>query len=617
MNVLILAVLAGVGYIVAYHTYGRWLSAKIFRLDPRAAVPSVTCRDDKDFVPTAKSIVFGHHFASIAGTGPIVGPAIAIMWGWLPALLWVFFGSIFIGAVHDLGALVVSLRNRGQTVGDIAGRVLNPRVRVLFLLILLFALWIVLAIFGLVIAAVFRSFPVSILPVWLQIPIAVWIGLAVHRKGKNLLWPSVIALTLMYVTVWFGASCPGMTWDGGHLAGWIGSINDALRAWPNWVWVAVLLAYCYVASVLPVWTLLQPRDYINSLQLISSLGLIVLGLAAAAWRGGSGGQSLEMVAPMVNWHPLNAPPIWPFLFITVACGAISGFHCLVSSGTSSKQLRNETDAKFVGYGGMLTEGFLAVLVIVAVGAGIGLGWSERFPGLMGSELWQTIYRDWSAADKGLGVKIGAFVAGSANLLGAIGIHPVMAQAIMGVFVASFAGTTLDTATRLQRYVVQELARHVGEASPGLRPITRPLTTAHGATLVAVGSAFLMALIPMPDAQKGMVWSWQTIGTGGQILWPLFGATNQLLGGLAFLVVGLWMWRRRLPVWFIAPPLLVMLVMPAWGMISQVPTWWGQGSYHLAGIAVVTLLLEAWMVIEAILLVPRVRGVLEPAVAAGG
>ena len=173
MLTLIVAILSFVGFIVAYNTYGRWLARKISKLDPNAITPSVEINDDHDYVPTSKGIVFGHHFTSIAGTGPIVGPALAIMWGWVPALLWVLFGSILIGAVHDFGTLVVSLRNRGMTVGEIAGRVINPRARLLFLLILLFALWVVLAIFGWVIARVFTQFPESILPVFLQIPIAI------------------------------------------------------------------------------------------------------------------------------------------------------------------------------------------------------------------------------------------------------------------------------------------------------------------------------------------------------------------------------------------------------------------------------------------------------------
>jgi carbon starvation protein len=239
MATLLIAVGALVLYLVAYHTYGRWLARRVFRLKADALVPSVELNDDRDYVPTSKSVVFGHHFTSIAGTGPIVGPAIAVMWGWAPALCWVLLGSIFFGAVHDFGALVISLRNRGQTVGDIAGRVLNPRVRVLFLCILFLALTIVLAIFGLVIAAVFKLYPAAITPCVLQIPLAVAIGVWLHRKGANLLVPSLGALALMYLSVIYGN------------VGELGKLNAWLGDLPVLTWVVVLLVYSYAASVLP------------------------------------------------------------------------------------------------------------------------------------------------------------------------------------------------------------------------------------------------------------------------------------------------------------------------------------------------------------------------------
>ncbi|WP_166821324.1 carbon starvation CstA family protein [Thalassoroseus pseudoceratinae] len=607
MTTLLIVLGAIVAYLIAYHTYGRWLARKIFQLDSDANVPSVALNDDCDYVPTSKGIVFGHHFTSIAGTGPIVGPAIAIMWGWVPALVWVLVGSIFFGAVHDFGSLIISMRNRGQTVGDIAGRLLNPRVRILFLLILLFSLWIVLAIFGLVIASVFRMFPASILPVFLQIPVAVAIGVWLHRKGANLLIPSLLALAVMYLTVWLGAGCPGIAGDGGALGAAIQSINSTLASWPLYVWTGILLTYCYIASVLPVWMLLQPRDYINSLQLISSLGLVVIAVVVTGLIGVDG-QAITMVAPAVELSPTNAPPIMPVLFITIACGAISGFHCLVSSGTSSKQVRNEKDAQFVGYGSMLTEGFLATIVILAVAAGIGLGWpgEEKFAGQTGTALWSSVYGDW--AKVGLQEKIGAFVVGSANFLGGIGINHSMGVAIMGVLVASFAATTLDTATRLQRYVVQELAGAVGEAAPMLNPAVRPFQNPHGATMFAVLTAFALALLAKP----GVTWSWSVAGTGGLILWPLFGATNQLLAGLAFLVISFWLWRRGKSLWFAVLPAIFMLVMPAWAMIDRITVWLtpGQERPLLAGIAIVTLALEAWMIVEAVLMWPKTKGVLE-------
>ena len=235
MQTLLIALLSGLGFIVAYHTYGRWLGGKIFKLTASNLCPSEKLTDGVDYVPTSKGVVFGHHFASIEGTGPIVGPAIGIMWGWLPALLWVVLGSIFIGAVHDFGALVVSLRNNGQTVGDVAGRLLNRRVRLLFLLILFMALTIVLAIFGLVIAAVFRQYPAAIVPCTIQIPIAVFIGYWLHRRGSSLLLPSIIALVLMYVTVIYGDT------------GMLHAINTTMAAWSSWTWVVLLLLYSYVA----------------------------------------------------------------------------------------------------------------------------------------------------------------------------------------------------------------------------------------------------------------------------------------------------------------------------------------------------------------------------------
>ena len=605
MSTLLIALGALVLYLVAYHTYGRWLSRRIFKLDPEATVPSIELNDDVDYVPTKKSIVFGHHFTSIAGTGPIVGPAIAVMWGWLPALIWVLVGSIFIGAVHDFGALVVSLRNRGQTVGDIAGRVLNPRVRMLFLLILFLALTIVLAIFGLVIANVFKLYPQTIFPCLVEIPIAVLIGLALHRKGVDLLLPSLLALGCMYLTVIYGG------------VGMLGEVNTWLSELPVMTWVVILLLYSYVASVLPVWTLLQPRDYINSLQLLTALGLVVVGLFVAAILGGAPAvdgaarPALELVAPAVQWKPEGAPMIFPFIFVTIACGAISGFHCLVSSGTSSKQLKCETDAQFVGYGSMLTEGFLATLVILACCAGLGLGVEKEGVTLLGDEAWASRYASWGAA-KGLGAKVGAFVDGSANFLKALGISAGVATALMGVLVASFAGTTLDTACRLQRYVVQELAGTFQRGGEGAGPAAI-LSNKHGATIFAVVLAGAMAALPVGDA----AWTWAAAGKGGLILWPLFGATNQLLAGLAFLVISFWLWRRRLPVFFVALPMVFMLIVPAWALVIQLEGFFGSApgaepNWLLVSIALATLALEVWMVIEAALLWPRARGVIEVA-----
>lgn len=599
MSVLLLAVGVFLLYLLAYHTYGRWLGRSIFRICADRLCPSQEFEDGRDFVPTPRGVVFGHHFTSIAGTGPIVGPAIGVIWGWVPALLWVVFGSIFIGAVHDLGALMVSLRNRGKSVGDLAGLLVGPRVRLLFMLILVLALTLVLAVFGLVITAVFRQFPTAIFPCLVQIPLAVAVGLWLHKKGANLLPASLLGLSLMYLTVLFGDVGP------------LHAFNTTLAALPVWAWTAILLAYCYVASVLPVWVLLQPRDFINSLQLLSILGLLVCGLAVAAvlGGGGNGGERvpLELVAPAFQWNPAGAPMLLPFLFITIACGAISGFHCLVSSGTSSKQLRTEADAPMVGYGSMLTEGFLATLVILACAAGLGLG--LRLPDgviLTGAAAWQHQYESWGQAGS-LAATIGAFVAGGGNFLGALGVPVAVGVALMGVFVASFAATTMDSACRLQRYVIQELAATWGgqkkhaDSAVEAPPVMAFFAGPQGATLLAVISAGLLAAIP----PVGQPWSLATAGQGGMILWPLFGALNQVVAGIAFIVITFYVRATGKPVWFLVPPMIFMLLMPIWAVNLQlffglpgVPSWWASQNWPLIFIGLTSILLEIWLILEA-------------------
>ncbi len=381
MNSVWIALFAFVGYIVAYRTYGRYIAHKIFKLNPDNTVPSKELRDDIDYVPTKKGILFGHHFASIAGTGPIVGPAIAIIWGWVPALIWVFLGAIFMGGVHDLSALIISVRHKGVTIGELSETLVNGRVRTLLLLVMFFGLWIVIAIFGLVIAIIFKLYPQSVFPVWMEIPIALTLGWLIYRKGANATLLSIGAIILMYITIIIGVYIP--------LEMPALRITATHELSPVTIWVLILLAYAFIASVLPVWRLLQPRDYINAHELIVGLGLLVLGVIFA---------HPVMVAPRVNFSPAGAPFLFPMIFVTIACGAISGFHSLVGSGTSSKQLYSEKDAMFIGYGGMIMEGILAVLVIIAVGAGIGLGVKNAAGELVtGVAAWNVRYESWTAA----------------------------------------------------------------------------------------------------------------------------------------------------------------------------------------------------------------------------
>ena len=616
MLTLLIAVGSFVGYLIAYHTYGRWLSKKVFQLNDATPTPSHELRDDVDFVPTKRQVIFGHHFTSIAGTGPIVGPAIAVFWGWLPALLWVILGSIFIGAVHDLGALVISLRNRGQTVGEIAGRLISSRARVLFLVILFLALTVVLAIFGLVIAVIFRLYPESVLPTWISLPLAVAIGYWVYKKGGGILAPSLAALGAIYFCVWAGAYVIPLdvTPLVNSVAAATGLAGSGLLNVTT-AWTGVLLVYCFIASVLPVWVMLQPRDYINSHQLVVALALLMIGVVVA---GATGRADLSGSAPAIATEiPLDAPPIMPFLFITIACGACSGFHCLVSSGTTSKQVDRETDAQYVAYGSMLLEGGLAVMVILACCAGGGMGRFNRAevataPGgyeyvqestpegqpLIGHAAWAARYKakDGWASFK-LPQTVGAFVEGGANFLSSLGIPIRLGIGVIAVLVACFAATTLDSATRLQRYVIQELA--------GTLHI-KPLTNKYLATGFAVVLAGMLAMIPSGEGAPA--------GTGGLILWPLFGATNQLLAGLAFMVLVFYLQRRGKPVWFAVIPMVAMLIMPAWAMLwnmfNSESGWWQSGQTLLFWTGAAILGIQAWMTAEGLLLLPRVKGVVE-------
>ncbi|MFH0883682.1 MAG: carbon starvation protein A [bacterium] len=558
---------AAVFYVVAYFTYGRWLARKVFRIDPARVTPANELRDDNDYLPTRRGILFGHHYTSIAGTGPIVGPAIAVIWGWLPALLWVLFGSVLMGAVHDFGALVVSTRNQGRSIADVAAGIIGRRAMLMLMILVFIALMIMLAVFVLVIANIFELYPQAVFPVWMQIPIAVGLGFLFYRRhAKPLLW-TIAAVFLMYLTVVAGAWLPLQ-------------MPALLGISPLMIWLILLFVYAFVASILPVWTLLQPRDYINGYQLMVAMALLTLGVFIAR---------PELVADAVQPAPAGAPPLLPILFITVACGAISGFHSLVASGTSSKQLANERDAQFIGYGSMLLEGFLAVLVLVAVGAGIGLGYQVIGEGggihvLAGREAFLHHYASWGAA-QGLGAKVGAFVQGSANLLGALGIPANVAIALMGMFVVSFAGTSLDTAMRLQRYIVSELAAEYR------------IPVFHGrwsATLLATGSAALLALVPMRDPSGVLVF-----GKGGLLLWPLFGASNQLVAALALIVVTLYLELRRAPYLVTAIPAVLMVIITVWALALNLDDYLVTGRIHLFIIGAVLLLIEILMIVEGV------------------
>jgi len=561
MDALLIMLVTFVGYLIAYRLYGRYLGSKIFQLAAGARVPARELEDGHDFVPTKKEVIFGHHFTSISGTGPIVGPAVAVIWGWVPALIWIFLGSIVMGAVHDFGALIISMRNQGKSVSEYTSKYISPRTRFIFFLIVFLELLILIAVFGLVIAVIFAMFPGAVLPVWLEIPIAMALGWAVYKRGASILIWSIVAVTVMYLTVWWGTNAP--------------IVMPQVAGIPaTGSWTLILLAYAFIASVLPVTTLLQPRDFINSHQLLIAMGLLVLGVFCAAVT-----TDMSIVAPAVQAAPAAAPSMWPFLFITIACGAISGFHALVSSGTSAKQVASEPDSLFVGYGSMLTESSLSLLVIIATCAGIGLGYTTKAGAtLMGTAAWSTHYASWTAAG-GLASKVGAFVIGSANMMQTFGLPHNIALVIMGVFVASFAGTSLDTATRIQRYVLTELF-----SSMGLNIFRNKYVATFGAVATAAALAFC--------AGAG--------GKGALKLWPLFGAVNQVLAALVLTVITLYLRQRGSKGWLLtAIPACFMVVMTFWALIVNQGMYLQQGNALLQVINGLVLVIAAWVVGEGV------------------
>jgi carbon starvation protein len=546
LNAALVALGAIILFFLGYRFYARYLAQKIFDLDSeQGATPAHQLEDGIDYVPTKASVLFGHHYSSIAGAAPIVGPAVAVIWGWVPAMLWVIFGVIFMGACHDFGALVLSMRHKGQSIGQLTESIIGTRARSIFLLVVFFLIWIVIAVFALVIANLFKNFPESVIPVNFEIIIALLMGRFINKKKGDLKLPSLFAQVGLLCMIYLGTQFPI------SLAGVFGDSEII-------VWIVFLLVYGLIASTLPVWILLQPRDYINGHQLFLGLGLMLLGLFIS---------SPDIVAPAFNPQPIGAPPWFPFLFITIACGAISGFHGLVSSGTTSKQVNRWKDAKSIGYGTMLGEGLLALLATLAVTAGF------KTP-----MAWHSHYASWNAAN-GLSAKISAFVLGSGGFISSLGIPESFAQTVMAVLIISFAATSLDTAVRIQRYVLGEIGESFHIA---------PLKNRYFASLIAVGSAFLLIV-----TKSG--------GKGGLVLWPLFGATNQLLASLTLIVISVYLFKQRKKIINFLLPCIFVYAMTCYGILLNLKNYYHQQNWMLLLIGSILFSCQIWILIEAIII----------------
>lgn len=541
----LICLLCLVAYVAGYRFWGRWLARRVFRLDAGRTTPAHEKRDGVDYVPTRPAVLFGHHFASIAGLSPMLGPAIAVIWGWLPALLWVVLGTLFIGAVHDFSALVLSVRAGGMSIGKVAEDVIGPRARTLFHIVIFFLVSLAMGVFVHVVALLFTSafYPQAVAPTFGLMAIAVVVGVLVYRRLAPLLPLTLVAFTAALLLVFFVDTGPDLSAE-------------------TWKWL--LLGYAFLASVLPVWLLLQPRDYVNSL-------LLYLGLAAS--YAGFFLLRPEFAAPAVQAHPVDAPPLFPFVFIIIACGAVSGFHGLVSSGTTAKQLDREDHALRIGYGGMIGESLLGLLAVFACTA----GFTSRLD-------WQSHYADWnSAAD--LGDRIGAFIAGTARFIGALGVPEDFAAGFIALVVVSFALTSLDSATRLLRFNLAE----IGEA-PGLAPLRNRVV----GSLAACAAIGFFAFYRIDGRAAGLA------------LWQLFGTTNQVLGGLTLLAVTVWLIQRGRNHWVTLVPMVGLLVTTLVAMVENVGDFIRADQWLLVALGSVLILITLWLVAEAWLRLRAIR-----------
>ena len=542
MQSVMLIVLGIAGGVFGWFVYSSFIARRIFELDPEFVTPAHELSDGIDFVPTNKYILWGHHFTSVAGAAPIVGSAIAVYWGWVPAVIWVIVGTVFFAGIHDFGALWASNRHKGKSIGALSEAVIGKRTRTLYMVVVFLLLLMVNAVFGVVIARAFVNTPNAVLPAWSAIAVALIIGQLVHRNF-NLIALSALGVIALYVSIYGGSLIPL------ELPALFG-----IPAQANWI--IILFVYAAIASMLPVWVLLQPRDFINGLQLC--VGLILLYGSVFLFMP-------DISAPAFNKHlGENTPSVIPLLFVTIACGAVSGFHGIVASGTSSKQLNKETDARFVGYLSALGEGSLALITIVAV-SGVAFAATP--------EIWHEIYDEFGSTGAG------AFIQGGANLISPGWGSPVsISQTLLATMVVLFAGTTMDSGVRLQRYIIQEWS--VIYKIPALNNGVL-------ATLIAVGTCLLLAF-----GAGG------ASGSGGMIIWPLFGSTNQILAGLTLLVISVILIKLGRPVRYTLLPMIFVLVISFWAGVINMIEFYQNGNFLLVAIDAVVLITSLMVMLEA-------------------
>ena len=495
-------------YFVGYRFYAGKLDSELIQPDAGQVTPAVKQNDGVDFVPSKPLVLFGHNFASIAGAGPVIGPIIAMHhFGWAITLVWILLGNVFIGAVHDYLTLMVSVRNRGSSIADIAESTMGFRAKAIFAIFLVLAMLLVIAVFGVVAAKTLIAQPEMVFPTFAIIPVSMVLGWCIYKKSYNLQLVSLIAVLTIVLNIYIGFQIPVPLPEMG-----------VMGFSPLIFWFVILMIYAGVASILPVQTLLQPRDYLSTYILFGSMALAILGLI---WVG-----------PELNTPPFRGAmsevqgPVWPMLFVLVACGAVSGFHSLVAGGTTSKQLASEMQGKSIGYGGMLTEGVVAVVTVLLVGGG--LYWTA--PQGSGIDMNQLGFRET--------LQSGGWILAFGNGFGNI-VHQMLpflsftfASMIAVLALNTFVLTTLDTAVRITRFLIQE---SLGKKMP-------VFTNKYVVTVAVIIAAYLI----------GATDGWQKI-------WPIFGATNQLIAAVALFVVATWLMAVKKPTHYVLYPAIFMVI----------------------------------------------------------
>jgi carbon starvation protein len=485
MNASLILIISIIVLIIGYLFYGKYLVTK-YEIDPKRPTPAHTMRDDVDYVPAKMPVLLGHHFASIAGASPIVGPIIAIVFGWVPALLWLLIGGVFMGAVHDFSSLIASIRHEGRSIGELIEEQIGNTGKRFFLIFSLATLVLIVAVFTDIVAKTFVKTPATGLSSVLFIFLAILFGLVINRYKAPLATSTVVGIVFLFFAVWVG-----------YMYG-----EKFALDYTTWVWI--ILAYIFVAAVTPVWILLQPRDYLSSFLLYTMLLSGIVGIFFI---------SPDMKIPAFGGFETDLGLMFPILFVTIACGAISGFHSLVASGTTAKQLDNEIDARPVAYGGMLIETLLAVIALIAVGV--------------------LSFADYKEMMQHGPVYI--FAASLGGFMQGFGLPFKVGMVFTALSVSAFALTSLDTSTRLARFSFQELFMEKGESKFPL------LNNRY------LGTAIIVLL-------GGLL----TLSGQFRAIWPVFGSANQMLAALALLAVSLWLANRDKERWFVLFPLYFML-----------------------------------------------------------